>query len=137
MTSTRLPSLAATAVLVLGSAGLLGLSGCGSDDEKPSSTNSSSSSSKNDTNFGDDVDDALDAVGEDGIVEITGKQLVGVFGLVDYEVVDGRLVMTSERDSDEAQSQCLQAGIVLDGVGSTAPLSIKYDDTTVNCEDFE
>ncbi|MDQ6524450.1 hypothetical protein RB608_12605 [Nocardioides sp. LHD-245] len=136
MTRTRLPSLASAAVLV---AALACLSGCGTDEDGPQeavSSNNSTGGADGSQSLGEDIEDALDAVGEDGVLEITAEQLVGVFGLTDYEIDDGRLVMLSEQDKDQAEAQCLQAGLVLDGVGSDAPLSIRYDDTTVNCEDF-
>lgn len=133
MTRTRLPALAAAALLLLGP----GLTGCSSDDDTPSTAGKDAGSTADPSSFASDVDAALDAVGEDGVLEITAEQLDGVFGLEGYEIDGDRLTMFSEGSSDQAEAQCLQAGIVLKGVGSKALLSIRYDDTTVDCEEFD
>lgn len=134
MTRTRLPALAAAALLLLGT----GLAGCSSDDDgEPAPSGSTAGSTADPSSFASDVDEALDAVGDDGVLEITAEQLDGVFGLEGYEIDGDRLTMFSEGSSDQAEAQCLQAGIVLDGVGSPALLSIRYGDTTVDCADFD
>lgn len=136
MTRTRLPALAAAALLLLGA----GLAGCSSDDSEPApsgSTAGTSGSTADPSSFASDVDEALDAVGDDGLLEITAEQLDGTFGLEGYEIDGDRLTMFSEGSSDQAEAQCLQAGIVLEGVGSPALLSIRYADATVDCADFD
>lgn len=135
MTRTRLPALTASILLLLA----VGLTGCGSDDDGGGSSkvDNSSAGDSDPSSFASDVDDALDAVGDDGVLAITADQLDGKFGFNGYEIDGDRLTMLAEGSSDQAEGQCLQAGIVLDGVGSSADLSIKYADTTINCEDFE
>lgn len=140
MTRTRLPALTATTALLLA----LGLTGCGSDDDGGGSSNANGTTAGDDTSnttgpssFASDLDDALDAVGEDTVLEVTAEQLDGVFGLEGHEIDGDRLTMFSEGSSDQAEAQCLQAGIVLNGVGSSAQLFIKYDDATVDCSEFD
>lgn len=135
MMRIRPPSLVVLPILLVT---LTGQTGCGADDATGSDTGASAVGSDVSSGSGPGarVDDALDAVGEDRVLEITAEQLVGSFGLIDYEVSEGRLTMLSEQASDQAELQCLQAQLVLDGVGVASTLFIKYDDTTVNCEDF-
>lgn len=129
---------------------------CGSDDTDGTASQNEGSS-QNDTSSQDDASsqdagasadageqdpgdayaEATEAIGEEGMLEITGEQLVGKFGVTAFAIEDGRLILDNEGSADQAELTCLSVGLVIEGVGATSPYSIRFGDDTINCEDFK
>ncbi len=136
MTHTR-PRAAITAAALL--VAVLGLAGCSDSDDGKSNGTATTSDRGNEPagTPGGDLDDAIEMMGEDRMAAITAEQLVGRFGFTDFEIVDDRVVMSTDSDSSEAELQCAQGRMVLDAVGVDAALSVKAASGTVNCEDLQ
>lgn len=135
---SRLSCLAALGALLV-----ITTAGCGGSDDAESSNDKSSSSAPGAADApgvdatgdtGEAMEDALDAVGDDGISDILGQSLVTVLeGASDYTFADGRLTVEMEGSASDESSACLIATTARDGVGSTAPITLKYADGDVEC----
>lgn len=83
---------------------------------------------------GDDVDEALDAMGEEGVADALGKSLVSALtAATDYELQDDRLVLTMDGSASENTSACIIATTARDGLGNSIPITLAFDDGDVDC----
>ena len=129
MNTSRLPGRALVRFAFLAALAVSGLAACGGEDE-PAST-SRPSSSEADLDAGD----ALDALGDDGLVDTLGKALViSLPGASGYSV-DGEVV-TVELDAESGEtsaSLCAIANAARDGVAAPAEIELAFTDATVDC----
>ncbi|WP_232677305.1 hypothetical protein [Nocardioides sp. R-C-SC26] len=79
------------------------------------------------------VDEAIDALGDDGLNDVLGQAATGSIGAEDYVLEDGRLVFVFEEEAAEKPSACLIATTAADGVGATATIVMRFADGDVVC----
>jgi len=126
--SLRCGALVAGSVLVLASLG-----GCGSDDggarTSGRATNTESAPASG------SIDDALEAMGEDGVNDTLGRVLVNVLpGATGYRVEGNSIVLDMGGSKDDDSSTCIIATSSRGGVGSTAQIVLHFADGDVTCE---
>ena len=127
----------------------LTLSACGGDDE-PAATPAGAEEQTAPSPAGEaaepdgagDADEAeidaaledLEAMDEDRLAETLGEALVSVVGNAeDYSFADGRLTVQMSGSSGTGELDCAIATTARDGVGSTTPITLVYDDGDVDC----
>jgi len=138
--TTPLPRRALRAAVAVAALSLA-LTACGGDEDPPGvSSEAPSSESGSATGSGSDITDLgvdadLDAVPEDALVDSLGRAIViSLDGAQEYEVEDGRLTITMDGSSTDNPSACLIATSARDGVGAETTISLRYEDTTLDCD---